>query len=152
MINKYNYDEETGILTDVKTGRVSGHKDKAGYMLVWFNGKRIMAHRAAWIIIHGSIDSSMQIDHINRIRDDNRLSNLRLVSPSDNNKNIGTLKSNKSGKTGVFKKGKRWRAAIKIDKKSIHLGMFDTFQEACDARVAAEVEHNFKGEKQWMIL
>lgn len=85
------------------------------------------------------------IDHINRVKTDNRWSNLREVSKSCNMRNRSLLKNNKSGITGVRWrcKHKKWIAQAKIGHKHIHLGNFSTKLEAAKARWDAEVEYNF---------
>lgn len=78
-----------------------------------------------------------QVDHINRNGLDNRRENLRLVTPSENQHNKGKYKNNTSGYKGVFKSGKRWGARIKINRKYIYLGYFDTpelaYETYCEA-------------------
>ncbi len=80
-------------------------------------------------------DSKAYIDHINGVRDDNRLENLRMADSLQNNFNRGTQRRDKSGFKGVcIKKGsKRWVAQITIDGKRKHLGLFDTAEEAAAA-------------------
>lgn len=91
-----------------------------------------LAHIAAWAIIHSEWPDG-QVDHINGVRDDNRLANLRVVSRSDNCRNAKRRSTNTSGVNGVAKQGKRWRAYI-VE----HLGLFDTIEEAAAARKEAE--------------
>lgn len=79
---------------DPLTGRIT-RKNKAfgsysqGYLLLKLGDHSIMAHRAAWIYTHGDIDDDKVIDHINGVRDDNRIVNLRMVTQSENMRNIG---------------------------------------------------------------
>ncbi len=75
------------------------------------------------------------VDHINRVRLDNRKSNLRLVTNSQNQWNKRINKNNKSGFKGVsfHAKRRKWRAAIAHTSKRIELGLFDTKQEAAIA-------------------
>jgi hypothetical protein len=74
-------------------------------------------------------------DHVNRNRLDNRKSNLRMCTVSENNKNKGMRSDNKSGYKGVHwdKRNKKWRARIVLDKKSIHLGLFSSIEYAVKA-------------------
>lgn len=83
MAELYDYDPETGIVTQKRTGK-TGRLAK-GYLK--FGGR--VAHRIAWAIHHGEDleDSDIVIDHINRVRDDNRIENLRAVSVWENNRN-----------------------------------------------------------------
>ncbi len=83
----------------------------------------------------------MEIDHINRNKLDNRRENLRICTQQQNLQNKGILKNNTSGYTGVYKRNNKWCARININKKQINLGTFDTFEEAKQARIKAEIEY-----------
>ncbi|MBT4394653.1 MAG: HNH endonuclease [Acidiferrobacteraceae bacterium] len=105
---------------------------------------RVFLHRIIWETENGTIPDELEVDHINRDPRDNRLSNLRTASRSQNVRN--TLSSGgRSTYRGVSESanwrnkgwGKRWVAHIKNDKKSQHLGYFDTEEEAHAAYVAA---------------
>lgn len=88
-----------------------------------------------------------EIDHINGIRSDNRLCNLRDVSALENRRNSALHGRNKSGVSGVRKrtdrKGERWIARVYLDGKAIHLGSFDTFDAAVTARRGAERKYGY---------
>lgn len=81
-----------------------------------------------------------EIDHKNRNRLDNRKSNLRIVPHSLNSKNIKKPKHNKTGYIGVIwdKERNKWRAEIRCDGKTYHLGRYDDIEEAVRARLIAE--------------
>jgi hypothetical protein len=136
------YDQDTGIfyfLVDShkrKINQPASRKHSKGYVYLYVLGKCILAHRAAWIYVYGKIEDSMQIDHINRNRSDNRISNLRLVSQSENIHNSSIRKTNTSGFVGVGKNchSKKWRSRITHNGKDIHLGYFFTKEEAMLAR------------------
>jgi hypothetical protein len=74
----------------------------------------------------------MHTDHINRDGLDNRLSNLRAATQSENIRNQGVRRNNKSGLKGAswHTTANRWVAKIKLDKKQFHLGFYDTAEEA----------------------
>ena len=93
-------------------------------------------------IIMGDPDGEF-IDHINRDPLDNRRENLRIVSIQENNMNVSISKRNKSGIAGVCwdKDANKWRATIRYKYKLIHLGRFDTLEEATKARKDAEEEY-----------
>lgn len=55
-----------------------------GYMDIGINGSRFLSHRVIWAMRHNGLSASLQIDHINCIRSDNRISNLRLATNSQN--------------------------------------------------------------------
>jgi hypothetical protein len=68
---------------------VAGCLDTAGYRCVVLNARKLYVHRLIWILHNGDIPDALQIDHINRIKSDNRLENLRLVTHSGNGQNRG---------------------------------------------------------------
>lgn len=110
-----------------------------GYLHGTIKPWRLPAHRVAWAIFHDAWPMG-QIDHINGVRTDNRLANLRDVTVTENNRNCALRKTNRSGVTGVhFNRfcGK-WTAQIRIDGKARHLGLFDSLQDAASARKSAE--------------
>lgn len=93
MYDELDYNPDNGVITrKVKRGRstLSHSPNSNGYIVVMHKGKRVYAHRLAWILTHGSIPDGMMIDHINRVRHDNRLCNLRLVTAKGNADNRDT--------------------------------------------------------------
>lgn len=119
-------------------GAKAGTRSSNGYLHIGVDGRAYRAHRLAWLYVTGSwpID---QIDHINLIRTDNHWANLREATRSQNYANRRPYVTNKSGHKGVswFKRDGRWRAAIVVNRKCTHLGLFDTREEAHAAYVAA---------------
>jgi hypothetical protein len=71
-----------------------------------------------------------QVDHINHNKLDNRIENLRVCVPSENMFNLKISKFNTTGAKGVCRVGNRYKAQIQINKKQIHLGLFDTIKDA----------------------
>lgn len=86
-----------------------------------------------------------QIDHINHVRTDNRIVNLRKASNTENSRNASIGSNNTSGALGVWfeKRRNAWVAEIKVDRRKIHIGQFDAFEDAVAARKAAEVKYGF---------
>lgn len=129
-------------------GRLAGKlalvSEKDGYLVGELFAQRQHAHRVAWAIYYGEWPSG-QIDHINGIRDDNRISNLRDVTLAENSRNKRMHKNNKSGVIGVswYPSTKKWAADIGIDGKRTRLGYFASIEEAAAARKAAERKHGF---------
>lgn len=139
----FNYEPETGIFTrrDHPHRTVGALSD--GYLLFKVSGRTYRAHRVAWLYMYGQWPAD-QIDHINGDRADNRIANLRACSNAVNmqNQRNATAKS-KTGILGVSfikqkRKPHRWRAHIKVNKKDIFLGTFESAQEARDAYLIAK--------------
>lgn len=99
------------------------------------------AHTLAWAFSGREFEEGKVVDHQDQIGTNNRLSNLRLGTTQQNAFNTGTGPNNTSGHKGVQKVGRRWQSKIVVNRKTIHLGMFDTFDEAVIARQKYETEH-----------
>lgn len=125
-------------------GKPAGRVSHKGYVELAFLGRRFLMHRVVWLLYYGQWPYQ-EIDHINGVRSDNRISNLRVVSSSGNKKNQGKRVDNTSGTTGVnwCKKSKKWRASIKENGSSRHLGLFSDIDEAIACRKSAEVSFGF---------
>ena len=142
------YDSETGIFTWNKKfcsktiiGKVAGCL-RNGYITINIHGKRYQAHRLAMIYTYGHCDS-FDVDHINGIKNDNRIINLRLATRSENKQNIKNIQpNNKSGYMGVdwHKSTNMWRATITTMRKQKHIGLFKTAEEAHAAYIKAKKE------------
>jgi hypothetical protein len=141
----WDYEPDTGLLRwkiragkRVMPGDVAGSLGASGYIVIGIKGKMYKAHRVAWLIHFGEWPDN-QIDHINGIRDDNRIVNLRRVSKRQNDQN---KKCHRDGHLVGTTRDKRrptnpWRALIWIDGKQINLGAFPTQQKAHEAYVRA---------------
>jgi hypothetical protein len=134
-----SYDPETGFFTWRKSGKRAG-KVLKGYVVLQVCRKRQRAHRLAWFYMYGEWPKH-QIDHINRIRGDNRLCNLRDVPQSLNQQNQAKAHKNSStGVIGVFRYGNKFRAAIGLSGQTHYLGMFNTVEAGAAAYAAAKRE------------
>ena len=143
------YDKSTGIFTRIKPVRgystlsKVGTIDINGYIDIKINGERHKAHRLAWLYVYGEWPM-FQLDHINQIKYDNRICNLRKSDYLSNSKNCPIHSHNKSGVMGVRKnKNGTWSSYIKVNKKQIWLGSFSKKEDAISARRSAEEKHNF---------
>ncbi len=118
----------------------NSHGYKAGIVL----RQNHQAHRVIWAMYYGEWPEN-DIDHINGIRDDNRITNLRSVTRLENARNLSRAKNNTSGFTGVswYKKNKKWGANIIVNKKIKFLGLFENINDAVKARKKAENEIGF---------
>lgn len=124
-------------------GDVVGNINDTGYMVFVLDSNRMRAHRAAWAIYYGEMPVG-DIDHINGVRNDNRIVNLRLATRSQNCQNAAVRKNTKTGVKGVHLRldtGK-YSASISVDKKTTWLGCFDTLEEAAKVRTEAEIMHH----------
>jgi len=104
-----------------------------------------MVHRVIYAICHQTDLVGQELDHINGIRSDNRIENLRLCDTLNNSRNRKRSKLNTSGQTGVVwrKKQGTWEARIVVKRRQIHLGVYKDFKDALAARKKAEKEHRF---------
>lgn len=140
-----NYDPETGVITwrvttnsRAMAGSRAGCKHCAGYVQIHIDGRKYLAHRLAWLIIHGEWPLE-HIDHINGIRNDNRKINLREASRAINMQNQRRpMAGNTSGFLGVswFVRDKVFAAQIWIQGKKKHIGFFNDPSEAHQAYLA----------------
>lgn len=143
-----NYDKETGIFTWLVNrpkrpiGSIAGTKHNAGYVHIRVNNKKYLAHRLAWLYIHGEFPEFL--DHINGIRDDNKISNLRIATKTENNCNKIMPKHNTSGFKGVswHVKNKSWQASIAVNGIQIALGSYDDFEKACQAVIIGRAKYH----------
>lgn len=124
------------------SGEVAGNTMTHGYRCMNIQGKIHLAHRLAWLWMTGEMPTG-HIDHINGDRADNRWSNLRLASPSQNAMNSVSRKNNTSGVKGVSwdKAKRRWFGFITINGSRKFLGYSTTIEGAKRLREAAEAEH-----------
>jgi hypothetical protein len=142
-----DYDSLTGLLTwkkqrgRINVGDVVRNIGSNGYIRVQFMGKRYSAHRVAWYLMTGEWPK-LDIDHINGEILDNRWSNLREATKLQNQHNKKMSKSNRSGYKGVYlTKRHKYRSRIRVNKKELFLGYYDTPEEAHDAYVTAAIKY-----------
>lgn len=114
------------------------HIDNAGYPGCYAEKKMVRLHR----FLIPEVADGMVIDHINRNKLDNRRENLRICTQKENVRNSPLQRNNTSGVAGVFfdKKVGRWRAQVYKNKKTVHVGIFDDYEDAVTARKNAEKE------------
>jgi hypothetical protein len=128
----------------VSFNSLATNKNKYGYIRISINYKRYLAHHLAWLYIYGYLpDKTVQIDHINHNRSDNRINNLRLILPEDNQRNMKLSIKNTTGVCGVRKVGDKWTATIRTGGRTIHLGTYSTLEDASDARKKADMIYGF---------
>ena len=147
-----DYCPETGVFTwrkraamCTKIGVIAGNRNQHGYIRIRFLRHGWMAHRLAWLFVHGEMPTD-QIDHIDGDKANNRIINLRQATGSENLRNIKRLPRNKSGFKGVVWHvlNKKWMAACRMNGKKVHLGYYKDPEEA--SRVYLEFAKKCHGE------
>lgn len=150
--NLLEYDKETGIWSwrvyrskRAKAQQEAGYlnKDSHGkvYKAITIRGKGYKASRLAWLYMTGDwLDSSIEIDHINRDSRDNRWINLRLSTKQENSYNKGVYKRKINLPKGVYISGKKYVAKITADKNTRIIGLFTSPQEAHKAYCEASIK------------
>ena len=114
----------------------------SGYLQIQVYLVFYRAHRLAWLLAYGAWPEKA-LDHINGVRHDNRLANLREATPQENARNRSPESKNQSGRTGVYRTASgKWSAGIGHDGKTNYLGCFECFPDAIAARCEAE-KHYF---------
>lgn len=130
LIDKDDYKFVKDYVWRVMGGYVyTGHKKESNL---------ISMHRLVMEKNGFTIEDNKQIDHVNRNKTDNRKSNLKIVTASENLQNRGRFRNNTSGTKGVTYVGGYWRATIGYDNKKHTVGNYKTKDEAINARVNAE--------------
>lgn len=148
-----SYNPETGAFiwsvkpsTAICAGDVAGHKHSTGRVYISIGNKNYLAHRLAWLHTFGEWPAN-NLDHINGITTDNRITNLRECNQSENLQNTIAHKDNKLGLLGVtyVKKGNNFNARIMTKGKRIQIGTFPTAELAHAAYVEAKASlHTFQ--------
>jgi hypothetical protein len=117
-------------------------RDNDGYIVVKADGRSYKAHRVAWLLAKGAWPEKM-LDHIDGNRGNNRMSNLREVTRSQNQYNRKVMGYALSGLKGASynARDRKWQATIRIDGKSKNLGYFDTAEAAHLAYCEAASRH-----------
>jgi hypothetical protein len=138
------YDKDTGVFTwkknpgkKIKAGVKAGTINQEGYVAISINRKVYYGHRLAFLFVYGRLPIGV-IDHINQKRDDNRISNLREVTKSQN-----ALNTSKTKGVDLTKSGWRVRFARKF------LGNYKTQEEATSVFLKAKKEYMEQELKQW---
>ena len=145
----FHYNQEEGALywrqrhnSQIDLAKPAGWLEQSGYRGVRVDGVKYKRHRVIWCLFNGD-PGAMEIDHINRIKGDDRIENLRAVTKSQNQLNRSALVVNKSGYKGVDRQGNKYRAQITDSEgRKKHLGFYDTPQEAAEAYLAAAVVYH----------
>lgn len=143
-----DYDPKTGVFRwrvkpsgNVRIGDAAGCKTYQGYIAIGVGKTTLKAHRLAWAYVYG--EEPQIIDHINGVKSDNRICNLRSVDTVENAQNRRAPKKGASSRLlGAFKHRDKWSSAIKVGDKRIYLGRFDTELSAHIAYIDAKRKHH----------
>ena len=141
QIEGYEYEvSEMGEVRNMKTGRIlkAGLVNGYSYICLLKDKQKNMfrVHRLVALTFLENPNNYLDVDHKNNIKTDNRLINLHWVSRSQNLQNTPKHKDNKIGIKGVRKHRDKYQARIMIDGIQIHIGTYETIEEARDARIA----------------
>ncbi|EHP6354715.1 HNH endonuclease [Escherichia coli] len=146
----FDYDENSGNLiwkvkpsAKVKMGSIAGRLDHDGCVSVKLHKQARPAHCIIWEMCNGPIPEGYEIDHLDHVRSNNRLNNLRLVTHKENQRNQKLHKRNTSGFSGIYweKAISKWRVRIMgNDGKSLSFGCFDNKDDAVAARNEAYIQ------------
>ena len=141
---KYNESSLSGL---TRRGKRAGYKHKTGYWVVRLNGVKYYAHRLVWMLNHGEIPDDLYVDHKDGNKDNNKIGNLRLVTPQESSRNLKMFSSNTSGVTCVFYRERRgigyWIARWQEDGKQREKH-FSLNTHGDSARVKAEAYRELK--------
>lgn len=146
----FAYDPATGVVTarihrgrqSPKVGEPVGSLNRDGYLTVMVARRNYMLHVVAWLLVHGCYPAN-DLDHRDGHRANNRLSNLRPATRSENNQNMARRSDNTSGEPGVWQVRGRWRVRVTSHGTNHHVGYFDTLAEAKAARLAAKAKLHY---------
>ncbi len=122
---------------NTKMGQPAGYKKKNGYLAISVNDRQCLAHRLVWLWHYGDVPD--EIDHINGVRNDNRIENLRSATRLENQWNSAKPVTNTTGFKGVCwnKRVGKYMAQIRINGRQTYLGLFTDPAAAHDAYIAA---------------
>jgi hypothetical protein len=146
-----DYDPETGFFTwrsrnarCVKIGSRAGSISKTeGYCVIQISRKLYKAHRLAWLYVYGEWPP-YQVDHINGVKSDNAIANLRSATNAENQRNRPAPSINSTGYKGVYRAqgGVKYCAQIMVEERTIHLGTYETPQQAHAAYCEAATKYH----------
>ena len=141
-----DYDPSSGVFRWRGTGRGRKHevagcrRRRDGRLVIYVEGSRYLANRLAWLWMTGEWPR-VGVDHRDGDPTNDRWGNLRLATQSENNRNARTPRHNTTGFKGAYRCRGKFRAAITVNDRTVHLGVFDTAEEAHAAYCAAAVQH-----------
>lgn len=149
MKDLISYDQETGIFRwlvnrggAARAGAIAGTPHRKGYTELNVGGKRYLAHRLAWELTHGEIPEGMQVDHINRIKTDNRIANLRLCTHGENLVNRSGYSKQGLPKNIERTHNGKYYCRVRINNVRITGKVRDTIEQALADRAELSAKHH----------
>lgn len=147
LMQLLNYDPATGVFSwkiksgGKKAGSVAGTAHCKGYITIRVDYKYYLAHRLAFLYMKGEMPEF--VDHKNGVRNDNRWSNLRPATATENMQNMGVRKDNTSGHSGVYwnRALGKWHVRFKVNKKQCNFGYYENLSDAVIAASEARVKY-----------
>ncbi|HEX9613648.1 MAG TPA: HNH endonuclease [Candidatus Bathyarchaeia archaeon] len=140
----FDYDPDTGeVSRKIKYGKrgQEGHIFESSSIKI--DGKWVRIGRIAWVLHHEDWPpDGYWIDHINGIKADNRIVNLRLATPTQNQQNKAGFGAHSKGVTWRDRQSKPWQAKIRVNGQRVHLGSFATKEEASNAYREAALKYH----------
>lgn len=146
-----DYNSETGVFrwniyraSNAKAGDIAGGLQNCGYCVIQYKRKIYTAHRLAWLYFYGELSEDKFVDHIDRDKTNNRISNLRLCTNSENQKNRKKNSNNTSGYKGVYwnKAAGKWVVRPKLNGIKYYLGYYIDKEEAIAAYQVFCIQHH----------
>ena len=141
-----DYDPNTGTFTrkvslnsNTKVGDVAGNLTH-GYVELSVEGVTYRAHNLAWFYMTGRWPNGL-IDHRNLDKSNNSFRNLREAKYQQNSANTARQRNNSLGLKGVTRHGNKFKAAVTVNRKRHHLGVFDCPRAAAEAYDKAAAAH-----------
>jgi len=140
-----HYEPDTGIFTwrvnrsNVRAGDIAGFLTLNNRRRISVDGVNYFAYRLAWLYVYGEFPYGI-LDHVNRDSSYDGIGNLRIATVKQNSRNSTLAKNNTTGYTGVVRSRDRYAARIKYNYRQIHIGVYDTPEEAFEARKAKSFE------------
>lgn len=124
-------------------GKIAGCRSVGTYRTISIDSVKISVHQIIFAMVHGYFPEN--VDHINGIRHDNRIQNLRAATRRTNARNAAKRCHNTSGYNGVSWDSKecKWAVRLTVDTKTIYLGRFSDLNEAVKIRLLANKRYGF---------
>jgi len=140
----FDYDPETGTITrKISLARAAAGQQFYGNNNIWIDGVHVRQNRLCWALHNGMWPpENYWVDHKNGRKNDNRIVNLRLATPTQNQQNKAGYGMYAKGVTWRDRQEKPWQAKIRVNGKRLHLGSFATEEEASNAYQEAAIKYH----------